>query len=147
MMKASNITEEEHKKFFDQAVSEMAALSLNCAESIIADSVAVNRQLAGFLLESRKVVEDEAILVIDAMCLAFDGKSEKLKALKAATEQVSAESAFMKTALNTISTKAVEIERLTGCIDALSDSLLRFKQLVDDGTLERAAKAASSITA
>lgn len=144
-MKGFQITEEEHVKFFQQALNELKTISENSALSAIADSMAVNRQLAQALVESRQLVEGEAVQIIDAMCLAFDDKASKLKNLKALTETVSAESAFMKTALNTIETKTAEITRLTGAIDGLSDSLARFKSLVDDGTLDRAASAANAI--
>lgn len=139
------ITEDVHSTFFDQAADEMRRLTNGAAESIIADSVATNRQLANFLAESRRLVEDEAVMTIDAMTLAFDGKAEKLKTLSAVTERVSSEVAFMKSSLNTVETKTAEVKRLTSAINALSDSLTRFKALVEDGTLDKAAKAAAAI--
>lgn len=145
-MKSSDIKEPRHKEFFEQAKKEMEAITGSAATSIVADSVAVNRQLVEFLVESRHAVEQEAVLVIDAMCLAFDGKSEKLKTLKSVTEQVSAESAFMKGALSSIETKTSEIVRLTAAIDGLSASMERFKALVEDGTLDRAARAAQVLS-
>ena len=139
------VIEKNHAAFFKRAAEEMRALAGNSAESAIADSVATNRQLAEFLADSRRLVEEEAINVIDAMTLAFDGKAEKLKTLSAVADRVSSEAAFMKSALNTVETKTAEVERLTSAINALSDSLARFKGLVDDGTLDKAAKAASAI--
>lgn len=139
------VIEKNHAAFFKRAAEEMRALAGNSAESVIADSVATNRQLAEFLADSRRLVEEEAINVIDAMTLAFDGKAEKLKTLSAVADRVSSEAAFMKSALNTVETKTAEVERLTIAINALSDSLARFKGLVDDGTLDKAAKAASAI--
>ena len=141
------ITEKKHAEFFRKALEEVNKIAVNAGQSVIADSVAINRQLAGYLSESRRVVEEEAILTIDAMSLAFDGKSEKLKALKSATERVAAESAFMKSELATVATKTAEIERLTTAIDALSSSIERFRKNVDDGSLDLASKAASAIYA
>ena len=141
----SVIKEPRHAEFFAQALKEMRDLTTNAAFSMISDSVAVNRQLAEFLIESRQLVEDEAVLAIDAMTLAFDGKSEKLSALKAATNRVSAETAFMRSELAAIDAKTKEIERLTGAIDSLSSSLERFSGLVADGTLEQAASAAKAL--
>lgn len=145
-MKDSPIKEAEHLEFFNDAMEALKKITLNTQLSSVADSMAVNRRLAEALAESRQIVEGEAVQVLDAMCLAFDGKSTKLKNLKAMTEQVSAESAFMKTALNSIETKTLEIDRLAVAINGLSESMERFKRLVDDGTLEKAAKAALSIS-
>ena len=55
------------------------------------------------------------------------------------------EVAFMKTALNTVNIKTAEVERLTASIDALTASLRAFQSVVNDGTLDRAAKAAAAL--
>lgn len=131
--------------FFENVMRELEKIAMNAAISAIADGTATNRKLAEFLAQSRAIVEDEAIQVIDAMKLAFDDKSEKLRTLRAMVEQVSSESAFMKTALNSVSTKTREIEQLTTAIDSLNVSMITFKSLVEDGTFDKAAKAASAL--
>ncbi len=136
----------ENLKFFDDVVKELGNIAMNTATSAVADGAATNRKLAEFLMQTRALVEDEAVQVIDAMKLAFDEKGEKLRALRAVTEQVSSEAAFMKTALNTVATKTKEIEQLTMAIDSLNASMTMFKGLVEDGTFDKAAKAAAALT-
>ena len=135
------------REWFDKFVKESETMTVSAVTSLVADSVATNAQLAKFLADSRAMVEEEAILTVDAMTLAFDGKAEKLKTLRAVTETVSSEVAFMKVSLNTVQAKTAEIETMTRAIDGLVRSLAAFKEIVDDGTLDRAAKAAEALRA
>ena len=95
--------------------------------------------------QTRELVEDEAVQVVEAMKLAFDEKGERLRTLRTVVEQVSSEAAFMKSALNTVSTKTKEVEQLTSAIKLLNASMAEFKLLVEDGTFDMAAKAAAAI--
>lgn len=147
MGKLMEMNKASQREWFDKFVKESETMTMNALTSLVADSAATNAQLAQFLADSRAVVEQEAILTLEAMTLAFDGKAEKLKTLKAVTETVSSEVAFMKASLNTVQAKTVEIETMTHAIDGLVRSLAAFKAMVDDGTLDRAAKAAGALRA
>lgn len=136
----------ETKDMFEKMRIALEGFAVNAAILGVQKDVEIGRELAGFLVQTRILVEDEAVKVIDALNLAFDDKSEKLRVLKATTDKVSAEAAFMKSALNTVSTKTVEIERLTAAIDSLNASMLTFRGLVDDGTFDKAAKTAAALT-
>lgn len=137
--------ENEVRETFHKFVDESRSLAANALASYIADGVATHHQIVNFLAESRKGVEDEVIAVVDAMSMAVDAKGERLKQLRSTTEKTSAEVAFMKQQLNTVNAKVVEIEALTAAMSRLTQGLRDFKELVDDGTLERAAAAARAV--
>ena len=131
--------------FLEEAKRELELASVETAKNNTTDYVAMSKVLASMLVKARESVENEAVLFSDAMNLAMGDASGSLYRLKSITETVSSQSAFIKTSLNTIQTKTVEIEKLTLSIDNLVNSMCRFKSLVDDGTFEKAAKAACAI--
>lgn len=140
-----NIDEKRHKEQFDRVQDEAARIAQGAVSSALADGVATNANLAKFLAESRRVVEEEALLTVEAMTVAFDKKAEHLGTLRATVDAVTAQTAFMKSTLNTVEAKTVEIDRLTKSICAMNQSLIAFRSLVDDGTLDVISRAASAL--
>jgi hypothetical protein len=132
-------------EFFQQFLEQSERLSANALASFVADHAGVNAQLAKFLADSRTLVEHEVLLTMDAMQAAFDDKSGKLDKLQHASEGIVAQVAFMKTSLNSVKAKCDEVDALTKSIDVLLSRLNAFKSFVDDGTMDRVAKAAAAM--
>lgn len=107
--------------------------------------IAENRLIGEVLKDAREVVEKEALLVYEALDIALSEKSKRLNSLNALIEKVSSESAFMKTALNTVNAKTVEIESINRVLSEFIGLVSQVNHLFESGAIDRVSKIASAI--
>ena len=143
-MKA-DISIKHNKDAYDQAVLDVCGEAEKERDLLFTVAVAENRLIGEILADAREVVEREAILINDALDTALSEKSEKLKSLKSLIEKVSGESAFMKSALNSIGMKTIEISALNIQLSEFVGLVEKVNELHANGALGRIGKAISAM--
>lgn len=145
MKKDISIHQKENQLTYAKAVKDVCDSFDDARLQAFTSQVAENRLLGEILSDAREIVEKEAILLVEALDLALSEKSQKLKSLNFLIEQVSGQSAFMKSALGSIQTKSNEIELLNNRLSEFVSLVEKVSQMAEDGRLNRVAKAISAI--
>ena len=127
----------KNRAIIDAAQGDIIKIFEKTTISAVAESAATNKAIAGYLAETRSLVEDEALNVIAAMQLVFSEKSDSLKTLKRTAEEISAQSAFINSSLNLINAKKSEIDRLLISLGTLNCELERFERFAESGLLDK----------
>ncbi len=124
----------------ESAITDMQTLSKNSIISAVAEEVAISRLATSAIESTRKVLETEALSLIDTMATSYNEAHGALRRLKETNDAVSKEAAFIVQSLSPIKRMTVEVSDYSNQIDRLNNSLSVLKQHIDSGTFAIAAK-------
>jgi hypothetical protein len=124
----------EMKKIFDGSISQS-----------FGEHVAASRLAAIALQGARGIVEQEALLVLDAMTVVYDETKGAIVKMDAAQKRLNAECSSISIALTGIQRKTVEINDYATQVERLNNSLSQFQKHIDSGLFDISAKCAAVI--
>jgi hypothetical protein len=138
-----SVTEDDAKKWHEAAeesIAYMKSLGSNAIIESLGDTVAASKLATHAIDTARRIVEQDALSLIDVMDVAFNETSGALKKLRESNKKLSEESAFIGTSLNMINRKKDEIEEYAAELERLNSAIDAFKVHVDSGLFDMVKK-------
>ncbi len=130
----------EWKAALDRSMSDLKKIVDNSLLSSLGEGLGVVNIATQVIDDAKRIVESNAIELIDVMGAAFDETSGALKKLKDSNDRVSQEAAFIVRSLKDVQRKTKEVSDYADQLDRLNIAMATLQGHINSGIFDVSAK-------
>ena len=128
----------------DESIKEMHRLTENSIVSAVSEELAISRLATEAIQGVRKIIETEALSLIDTMSVSYSEAHCVLAKLRGTNEAVSKEAAFIVSSLSPIKRMTTEVSDYCVQLERLNAAIEMLSKHIESGVFDIAAKISNS---